>query len=312
MSDGGTDGRRPGLLERPRTVAIIGVGLIGGSIGLALRSKGLAGRVVGIGRDASRLEEARRLGAIDAFETDPARGVAEAEVAVVCTPVTRIVEDILEAARLGPGSILVTDAGSTKARIVEGVERDPMGRACFVGAHPIAGSERQGAAFARADLFEGRSCVLTPTSLTPPDRLERARTFWFGLGCRLFEVDPPGHDARLALTSHLPHAVAAALAASVPVDLLPLAAGAYRDGTRVAEADAALWAGIFLENRKPLLDALDGFEARLAEFRAALEAGDTAGLIAWWDAARSRRHLFSTREKDSGLRTQDSGQAVLP
>jgi prephenate dehydrogenase len=279
-------------LERTETVAIIGVGLIGGSIGLALRSKGLAGRVVGIGRDASKLEEARRLGVIDEFETDPGRGLVDAEVAVACTPVTRIVEDIIEAARLGPSSILVTDAGSTKSRIVEGVERDPRGRACFVGAHPIAGSERQGAAFARADLFEGRSCVLTPTRFTPPDRLDRARSFWSGLGCRLFEVDPVGHDERLALTSHLPHAVAASLAASVPVDLHPFAAGAFRDGTRVAGADAVLWAGIFLENRRPILGALDEFEARLAEFRSALQAGDLAALVAWWDSAKGRREQF--------------------
>ena len=279
-------------MDRTGTVAIVGVGLIGGSIGLALRSKGRAGRVVGIGRDASRLEAALRLGAIDAYETDLARGVADAEVTVVCTPVTRILEDILAAARFGPSSILVTDAGSTKARIVEGVERDPRGRLAFVGAHPIAGSERQGVAFARADLFEGRSCVLTPTPLTPPDRLERARSFWSGLGCRLFEVDPLGHDERLALTSHLPHAVAAALAASVPPELLPLAAGAYRDGTRVAGSDAALWAGIFRENRRPVLGALDEFEARLAEFRAALEADDPARLVAWWDAAKERRIRF--------------------
>jgi len=281
-------------------VAIIGVGLIGGSIGMALRSKGLVGRVVGIGRDASRLEEAKDLGAIDAYETELSKGVADAEVAVVCTPVTRIVEDILDAAQFGPHSILVTDAGSTKARIVEGVERDPRGRAGFVGAHPIAGSERQGAAFARSDLFEGRSCVLTPTALTPLDRLERARRFWSGLGCRLYEVDPLGHDERLALTSHLPHAVAAALAASVPVELLPFAAGAYRDGTRVAAADATLWAGIFLENRKPVLDALDDFQANLAEFRAALEAGDPSGLVAWWDAARP----------GAAKRTEDSGTNV--
>ena len=279
-------------MERLRTVAIVGVGLIGGSIGLALRNKTLAGRVIGIGRDASRLEEARRLGAIDACETDLGRGVADAEVAVVCTPVTRIVEDILEAARLGPGSILVTDAGSTKARIVEGVERDLRGRETFVGAHPIAGSERKGASFARADLFEGRSCVLTPTALTPPDRLDRARSFWSGLGCRLFEVDPVGHDERLALTSHLPHAVAAALAASIPPDLLPLAAGAYRDGTRVAGSDAGLWAGIFRENRRPVLEALDAFEGELAAFREALEADDPASLIAWWEAAKGRRLRF--------------------
>ncbi len=279
-------------MERLGTVAIIGVGLIGGSIGLTLRSRGQARRVIGIGRDALKLEEARRLGAIDDYSTDLAEGVAEAEVAVVCTPVTRIVEDILFAARSGPNSILVTDAGSTKFRIVEGVERDARGRAAFVGAHPIAGSERQGVAFARADLFEGRSCVLTPTDLTPPDRLERARSFWIGLGCRLFEVDPLGHDERLALTSHLPHAIAAALAASVPPEWLPLAAGAYRDGTRVAGSDAALWAGIFLENRRPVLKALDEFEAQVASFRAALEAEDESKLLAWWQEAKERRSRF--------------------
>jgi len=280
-------------------VAIIGVGLIGGSIGLALRARGLAGRVVGVGRDRARLEEARRLGAIDEPSTDLAEGVAGADVVVACTPVTRIVADILDASRLGPASALVTDAGSTKRRIVEAVEADPRGLAAFVGAHPIAGSERQGVAHARADLFDGRACVLTPTARTPADRLDRARAFWSSLGCRVFEVDPTEHDARLARTSHLPHAVAAALAASVPPDLLPLAAGAYRDGTRVAGADAALWAGIFRENRRPVLDALDAFEGHLARFRAALEADDAASLLAWWDEARANRDRFETPPRDA-------------
>jgi len=286
-----------GDLERIGTVAIVGVGLIGGSIGMSLRGRGLAGRVVGVGRDPARLEAARRLGAVDAWTTDIGEGVAGAEVAVVCTPVTRIVEDVLAAADRGPESILVTDAGSTKARIVAAVERDPRGRATYVGAHPIAGSERQGAEHGRADLLEGRSCVLTPTPSTRPDRLARARDFWSGLGCRLFEVDPDGHDERLARTSHLPHAVAAALAASVPPEWLPLAAGAYRDGTRVAAADAALWAGIFRENRRPLLDSLAAFDAQLAEFRAALEADDPARLVAWWDRARAVRAGFPRQEK---------------
>jgi prephenate dehydrogenase len=270
-------------------VAIIGVGLIGGSIGLALRSKNLADRVIGIGRDSQRLDEARHLGAIDAFETNLAEGVAEADVAVVCTPVTRVVEDVLACSRFGPREILITDAGSTKARIVEGVEQDNQARASFVGAHPIAGSERQGAAFARSDLFEGRSCVLTPTQRTPMDRLERGRGFWSALGCRIFEVDPIDHDERLALTSHLPHVVAAALAGSVPVDLLPFTAGAYRDGTRVSGADASLWAGIFLENREAVLEALATFEERLGAFREALETEDSARIIHWWDSSKKGR-----------------------
>ena len=281
-------------MERLGTVAIIGVGLIGGSIGLALRARGLAERIVGIGRHPEALDEARRLGAIDEATTELARGVAGADVAVVCTPVTRIVEDVRLAAENGPERLLITDAGSTKRRIVEAVERDARGRGAFVAGHPIAGSERKGVAHARADLFEDRVCVLTPTGYTPGDRLARARAFWSSLGCRIVEMSPAAHDDALALTSHLPHAVAAALAAAIPAETLALAAGAYRDGTRVAGADAALWAGIFRENRAAVLHALTRFQDELARFRRALEAEDDAALRSWWDVAKGRRSRFES------------------
>ncbi len=273
-------------------MAIVGVGLIGGSIGQALREHGLARRVVGIGRDAARLAEAQHLGAIDVATTEIARGVAEAEIVVVCTPVDRIASDIIEAARASPPSALITDAGSTKRKIVREVEADSLARGKFVAAHPIAGSERSGVANARADLFAGRVCVLTPTEQTPPALLNRARDFWSSLGSRLIEIDPATHDDRLARTSHLPHALAAALAALVGPDLVPLAAGAYRDVTRVAAADAALWTPIFLENRDAILDALDAYDRSLAGFRAALEAGDEARLSAWWNLGRENRRRF--------------------
>jgi hypothetical protein len=165
--------------------------------------------------------------------------------------VTQIAADVHRAAACGPEDVLVTDAGSTKRRIVEVVESNPRSRSVFVGGHPLAGSERQGVAHAQEELFEGRVCVLTPTAATPPDRLQRARGFWRALGCRVVELDPVAHDEALALTSHLPHVLAAALAAAVPGDALRLAAGAFRDGTRVAASDAALWTAIFLENRAP-------------------------------------------------------------
>jgi prephenate dehydrogenase len=279
-------------LERLGTVAIVGVGLIGGSIGLALRARGLAERVVGIGRSEAALEEARRLGAIDEGTTDPERGVAVADVVVVCTPVTCIAADVLRAAEHGPGHVLVTDAGSTKRQIVAEVEACPRALAAFVGAHPIAGSERKGVAHARAELFEERACVLTPTAQTPRDRLERARRFWALLGGRVIEMAPEDHDDALARTSHLPHVAAAALAAVVPAELLALAAGAYRDGTRVAGSDPDLWTGIFLENRGPVLGALADFQAELADFGRALEAGDDAWIRRWWAAAQARRARF--------------------
>lgn len=280
------------FLERLGTVAIIGVGLIGGSIGQAIRTRGLADRVVGIGRDATRLTEAVQLGAIDTGTTDLAQGVEEAEVVVVCTPVTRIAADVQDAAKYAPPGVLITDAGSTKQRIVEAVESDPRARACFVAGHPIAGSERKGVGAAAPDLLEGRACILTPTGQTPPDRLQRARDFWTSLGCRLIELSPTAHDSALALTSHLPHAVAAALAGSIPRETLTMAAGAYRDGTRVAGSDGPLWAGIFRENRTPVLESLKTFRDALAGLESALEADDEQAIITWWEQAKSRRLHF--------------------
>jgi prephenate dehydrogenase len=273
-------------------VAVVGVGLIGGSVGRALRARSLAAKVVGVGRNPASLDEALRVGAIDGSTTDLAEGVAGADVVVVCTPVPQITPDVLRAAAHGPTGLLVTDAGSTKRSIVEAVERDERARSVFVGGHPIAGSERKGPSHADADLFVGRACVLTPTDQTPPDRLARARAFWAALGCRVVELDPAAHDQALALTSHLPHAVAAALAATVPAEALGLAAGAYRDGTRVAGSDAALWSGIFRDNRGPLLHALARFQDQLSEFRRALENDDDDALRSWWDLARSRRARF--------------------
>ncbi len=290
-------GRECNLLDRLDTVAIIGVGLIGGSVGLALRRSGLANRVLGIGRDENRLAEAKQIGAIDEIATNWSRGVADAEVVVVCTPVTRVVRDVLNASRDGRDDVLITDAGSTKRDIVEQVEAHEVAHDRFVGAHPLAGSERKGAAHASAGLFDGRSCVLTPTGRTPPDRLDRARSFWSSLGCRLIEMGPVTHDDALARTSHLPHVTAAALAAVVPKELLPLAAGAYRDGTRVAMSDAALWSGIFLANRRPVLDAVEALREQLSEFEHALRSEDEMALRRWWESSRRKRSEFS----DPGL-----------
>jgi prephenate dehydrogenase len=289
------------VLARFGTIAIVGVGLIGGSIGLALRARGLARRVIGIGRSEASLTDAERAGAIDAGTTDQARGVAEAEIAVVCTPVTRIAADVANAAEHGPDGILITDAGSTKRRIVERIEQNARARAAFVGAHPIAGSERQGIAHARADLFEGRVCVLTPTEQTPADRLPRARLFWDRLGCRVREMTPQAHDDALALTSHLPHAVAAALAASVPAEFLPLTAGAFRDCTRIAASDPALWTGIFCDNRLPILRALNAIQERLSAFQSALQAADESSLRDWLNVARERRRLFDTQVRAQAI-----------
>jgi prephenate dehydrogenase len=281
-------------LDCLKTVAIMGVGLIGGSIGWGLRSRGLAQQVVGLGRDPRRLAEAVERGLIDRGTTEPAAALAEAEVVVVCTPVDRIPGDVRRAAELSPAGVLVMDVGSTKRQIVEAVERGPAA-GVFVGAHPLAGSELSGAAHARKDLFEDRVCVLTPTLRTTPDRLARAREFWANLGSRVLETTPAEHDEIVAFTSHLPHAVAAALAASVPPPWHPFTAGASRDGTRVARAETELWTAIFQENRGPLLRALGAFQDQLARFKYAIMTDDPAAIQAWWNEARRRRLAFESQ-----------------
>jgi prephenate dehydrogenase len=287
-------------LEPFGSVTILGVGLIGGSIGLALRSRGLASEVIGVGRDPDSLGEAVKRGAIDRGTTDLRDGMGSAEVVVVCTPVDRVAEDVRRSAEAAPQEVLITDAGSSKRQIVEAVERQPRGTSVFVGAHPVAGSERRGVNHARADLFDGRPCVLTPTSRTPPDRLRRAGEFWSSIGCRVLEMGPAEHDEVLAYTSHLPHALAGALASAVPADWLPLAAGAFRDGTRVAAADTAIWTAIFRDNRGPLLKALDSLRERLASFQYALMTDDEDAIRRWWDEGRQRRGMFEERARMPG------------
>jgi prephenate dehydrogenase len=256
------------------TLTIVGVGLIGGSIGLAARRRGLAERILGAGRQAESLQRARAVGAIDEGFLDLNTAVQQADVAVFCTPVDRIAEQVLaSAAGCRPGTLL-TDAGSTKAAIVQAVEGRLHDGVAYVGSHPLAGSEKRGPEHARADLFQGRLTVVTRTLRTDPEAVERTAAFWRALGCRVRFMSPEEHDRALALTSHLPHLLASALAGILPPDLHELTATGFRDTTRVASGEPGLWTGIFEQNGQALLEALQALEQRVAGFRRALEAGD--------------------------------------
>jgi prephenate dehydrogenase len=261
-------------------LTVVGVGLIGGSVALAARRRGVAARVTGVDRQSGASERALQRGLIDEAAADLPSGVAGADVVVFCTPVDHIAAGALAAApHCRPGALL-TDAGSTKAAILRELDgRLPPG-VSFVGAHPLAGSEKQGTEHARADLFEGQLVVLTPSS--PPDdtALSRARGFWEGLGSRVEVMGAEEHDRALALTSHLPHLVAAALAGVVPVELLGLTASGFRDTTRLASGGPALWAAIFLSNRAAVLTALERLDDQLERFRQVLAADDREQLEA--------------------------------
>ena len=260
------------------TVAIIGVGLIGGSIGLALRRRKRALNVVGIGRRKGSLAAAQKMGCISTSTTSVARGVRQANLVVVCTPVELVPEFVAEAARHAPPGALLTDVGSTKAELVARTEKllsqQVAGPLPFVGSHPIAGSEKTGADAARANLFVKRTVVVTPTASTDNEAVQRIEGFWRALGAKAVRMSPAAHDAALALTSHLPHLVASALAAATPADLLPLTATGWGDTTRIAAGDVELWRQILLANRGPTLKALADFETVIGRLQRALETSD--------------------------------------
>jgi cyclohexadieny/prephenate dehydrogenase len=259
-------------------LTIVGVGLIGGSIGLAARQRGVARIVRGVGRQQASLDRARNVGAVDETFVDLAPAVAGAEVVVFCTPVDHIARQVLEAApSCAPGTIL-TDAGSTKGRIVREVTGQLGNGVAFVGSHPLAGSEKRGPDFADAELFTGRWTVITPTEATDPRALERVTAFWQALGSRTRVMSPEAHDEALAMTSHLPHLAAAALAGMLPDELRSLTATGFRDTTRIAAGDPQLWTAISAHNHDALAAALMRLEERLAGFRHAIEAGDWAAL----------------------------------
>jgi prephenate dehydrogenase len=276
------------------TVAIVGVGLIGGSLGRALLARKLAKRVIGVGRSQASLDAARRTGAVTETALDPA-AAAEADLVVVATGV-RAIPRLLDAVDqvVRPGT-LVTDAGSTKASIVAAWEkRRKSRRSRFVGSHPLAGSHRRGPEAADAELFTGRVAVVTPATATPPDDAAAIGEFWSALGATVFLMSPREHDRIVAATSHAPHVMAAAIAAATPAASLPFTAGGWRDTTRIAAGDAELWADILLDNAEPLGKALGRIATAAERILAAVEAGDRHRLITLLSRAKDVRDALGS------------------
>jgi cyclohexadieny/prephenate dehydrogenase len=285
--------QKSSLLEE--TVVIVGVGLIGGSLAAALRQRGVARTVIGVGRDVSRLQAAKRAGLIDDATTDLATAVARADVIVFCTPVDRVVEGVrLASQHVRPGA-LITDAGSVKQPICDAL----ADLAQFVGSHPIAGSHRQGFEAADANLFDGRMCVLTPLSSATESRVERLDQFWRAVGMRTKSMSPTAHDRALAMTSHLPHVVASALAATLADDNRPLTGTGFRDTTRVAEGDSELWTGILLQNAENVLVGIDEVQHQLTAFREALVAGDVPRVRQLLTDGKHRREQLNDSQPTS-------------
>jgi len=284
------------------TVAIVGVGLIGGSIAAAVKQRRLCGRVIGVGRSAERLRSAEDAGLIDAGETELPAAARQADLLIVCTPVDRIAADVLEAARHCHPGALLTDVGSIKAAICRQLAGRLPEEVTFIGSHPLAGSEKNGFEHADAGLFDNRVCVVTPVAESsavagaPALHRSRLRGFWASLGMTVVETTPEKHDAILAVTSHVPHVAAAALATLLDDENRPFAATGFRDTTRIAGSDPALWTAILGANRKEVDKGLEELLSVLQQFRDALQQGDSAGLQNLLQAAKTERDRLNMEE----------------
>lgn len=282
-------------------VTLIGVGLLGGSLGLALRERRLAKNVCGYVRRTESIQECQKLGIVDLATMDLHRAVEGADLVVLSTPLAQmrdLVQGMLPA--LGRGSI-VTDVGSVKAGVVRQLE--PMVQAkggCFIGSHPMAGAEKMGASAARAELFVNASCVLTPTPNTKPEALAQVEALWRSVGAHTLVLAPDLHDEFVSRSSHLPHVVAAELANYVlspayPREQALLCANGFRDTTRIASGSPEMWRDIALANRKNLARALGVFIEDLQELQLALERSDAKLIGEFFQTAKQRRDQWCSQ-----------------
>jgi prephenate dehydrogenase len=266
-------------------VSIIGVGLIGGSFGLALKKKRLIRQVVGIGRHIHKLKEAKRLGAIDSYTTDFGKGVRDSDIVMVATPVGKIpliVKRILPHLKDG---CIITDVGSTKEKVVKKVQeilskssgRGRRSKVSFIGGHPMAGSEKQGVRNARADIFSGTTCVLTPTNRNPRKAVKVVAELWKGMGARILLLKPEEHDYLVAYTSHLPHVLASTLANLMgkvrkqDPRASRIIAGSISDMTRIAASNPEMWIDICLSNSKTISESINVTVKYLEKFKKSIE-----------------------------------------
>jgi prephenate dehydrogenase len=263
-----------------RRLAVIGLGLLGGSVALAARRRGVAERVVASGRRPTALAEARRRGLVDEVGS-LAEAVRGADLVVLATPVAAMPGAVREAApHLSPGA-RVTDVGSVKGCLAETLPGLLPGEISYVGAHPMAGSHERGWEHARADLFEGAACAVTAMPGQDATAVAFVEAFWRALGARVVRRDPEAHDREVAWTSHVPHVLAFAFAqalADAPAGAAELAGPGFRDFTRIARSDAELWSEILLANRKAVAGPLQRAGERLADLARALEGGDSVAL----------------------------------
>lgn len=279
-------------------LCLIGVGLIGGSLALALRHRGLVGEIIGTDADPANLAIAHEQGIVDHVSPSIAAAATGADWVVIATPVGALPAIFSALRPLWRDDVVYTDTGSTKADVIAALEQ-VFGAvpANFVPGHPIAGAERSGAEAAHAGLFDHRRVILTPLANTDPLSLERVGALWAGIGARVSQMDPRHHDEVLAATSHLPHVLAFVLTAMLgrkdeKQEIFQYAAGGFRDFTRIASSDPRMWLDICLANRRELVPLIEQYREALREVAELMSGGDADRLLALFSDARAARQRF--------------------
>ncbi len=276
-------------------VAIIGVGLIGGSLAKAAKRKNLFKDVVGIARNERNLKKGIELGAIDSYTTHLTEGLIDAELVIVATPSGVIVDLIRKIVPHVPNGCIITDVGSIKRDIVKGVEGFIPDNVFFIGGHPIAGKEDSGIDAACSSLFVGHKCILTPTSKTDPNALQRIKTMWEKVGSIVMLMDMAEHDEIFAAVSHLPHIVAFSLINAIirmediREDILNYSAGGLKDFTRVAASDPVMWRDISMMNKDNILNSISHFLSSLEDIKRAIVQGDSEKLVFEFEKSKALR-----------------------
>jgi cyclohexadieny/prephenate dehydrogenase len=279
-----------------KNITIIGVGLLGGSIGLGLHAAGVDCRLTGFGHRRSTLDRAAEFGAIDRVADSIADAVAQADLVILCTPVGAFESMLQEIAPHLPANCLVTDVGSTKRTVVRLAETILPRGTHFVGSHPMAGSEKRGVEYARADLFTHATCILTPTAATHRPAVAAIDGFWKSLSMQTVRMSPEEHDSALSDISHLPHLLAGALVKMQADGSLPLAGKGFMDTTRIASGDSGLWRDILLDNRDNIKASLSRLQSQLSALEKLLDPKKGEALASWLAEAAQRRDGLAQRK----------------
>ncbi|MEX2670661.1 MAG: prephenate dehydrogenase/arogenate dehydrogenase family protein [Phycisphaeraceae bacterium] len=278
-------------------VTIVGTGLLGGSVGLALRAQGFTGTIVGVGRREQTLEAAKQCGCIDRGTTTLAEGVADADLVILATPVSVILSALAEIAPVLSPEAVVTDVGSTKQSIVARAEAELQHPSRFVGSHPMAGGAQTGPEAGDADLFTGKPVIVTPTDRTDADALEQVEGLWSDLGMRLSRMTPEAHDVAVARISHMPHAAALMLVNLAKAADLEVASTGFENMTHAALGDPNMWADIFLDNAEAVTQVLSEWRELWDGFEQIVRERDRAGMLKLLQNTQQTRHNWQQQRR---------------